>query len=498
MTNPLDFLGNAGAGGEDLDATPVTRELFRGYIHAGYSYPDAVAEYIDNSIQQVLRDGNADGRWVSVTVEHDGTEFAILIADNAGGIRRDDAVRVIRPGASGSAMASDEFSLFGIGGKVAGLSIAKRVILLSKAKGDPGFKTVLDREEIENKSDWKFHRWPLPPSAGLRDGETRVYLWGVASETHAGYPRVFRENYQKRYALMFGPRFPKILIGEELPRYVPTSEMLSSAEAPDACGPRQFVASKTYLISSGTDGVKRGIVKFEATVGLLPARSTIGQVGALIYCNQRLLGGYNELGLREGFEFLGKRVHPHRDQAWLRATVRLSGPPELMPWTSRKDNLDQASQTYRDLREFLKDCYEKFLEQNVGPARERLRAQRGTREFPDILEIVKASYARKIRGGDLSAITARPLITETEAFKRARELARATAVAPPPDHPTVTNLGGSVEIEKLTEAKRLMREVLGMEEVKNTELIRYMLDHFLNCVGKSENSKTAGQTRRDS
>lgn len=489
MTSPPNFLGNSGSGGDDIDATPVTRELFRGYIHAGYSYPDAVAEYIDNSIQQVLRGGRADGRWVSVSADHDGSEFLIVVMDNAGGIRRDDAVRVIRPGASGPSAGGEEFSLFGIGGKVAGLSIAKRVIILSKAKDDPGFKTVLDREEIENKADWKFHRWPLPPAAGLQDGETRVYLWGVDSEIHAGFPRVFRENYQKRYALMSGPSFPKILIGSELPPYLPASEMLSTVEAPESCGPRNFETTKTQVVSSNGHEARRGVVKFEATVGLLPARSTIGQAGALIYCNQRLLGGYSELGLREGFEFLGKRVHPQRDQAWLRATVRLSGPAELMPWTSRKDSLDQASPTYRQLREFLKHCYERFLDENVGPARDRLRTEQGTREFPDIFDIVKASYAVKIRRGILSPSSVRPLISDTEAFKRARELAKATGVAPPPEHPTVTSLSGSVDVEKLTEAKRLMGEVLGMEEVKNTELVRYMLDHFLNCVGRADSSR---------
>jgi hypothetical protein len=494
MTETREFLENSGPGSVEIDATPVTRELFRGYIHAGYTYPDAVAEYVDNSIQQVIRSGSATDRWVKVAADHDGTDFVIVISDNAGGIRRDDAVKVIRPGASGSASQSEEFSLFGIGGKVAGLSIARRVVILSRAKGDAGFKAVLDREEIESKADWNFRRWPLPTKAGLQEGETRIYLQGVASEIHAGFPRVFREDYQKRYALMRGSGFPKIFLGEdELPEYQPGAEMLSTSEAPENCGPREFQTEKTYLATLPDGTVTRGVVRFAATVGLLPARSTIGQAGALIYCNKRLLGGYNELGLRDGFEFLGKRVHPQRDQAWLRATVRVSGHSSMMPWTSRKDNLNPASPAYRDLRGFMKSCYEEFLDQNVGPVRLKVRTESGSRDFPDILEIVKQSYVQKIRAGTLQANSVRPVLLETEAYKRAREIAKSAGVTPPPEHPTVTNLGGSVDVEKLAEAKRIMRDVLGMEDVKNTELVRYMLDHFLRCVGHSPGLKTMEQ-----
>jgi hypothetical protein len=490
MTAEHDYLDNSGPGSVEIDATPVTRELFRGYVHAGYTYTDAVAEYVDNSIQQVLRSGSAVGRWVKVTADHDGTDFIIVISDNAGGIPRREAVKVIRPGASGQAVHFDEFSLFGIGGKVAGLSIASRVVILSRAAGDPGFKTVLDREEIETKADWKFRCWPLPVKAGLRDGETRVYLQGVSSETHAGFPRVFRENYQKRYALMRGHKFPAIFLGaEELVEYRPGGEMLSASEAPDNCGPREFLFEKTYLTGQNTGIVGRSVVRFEATVGLLPARSTVGQAGALIYCNNRLLGGYNELGLREGFEFLGKRVHPQRDQSWLRATVRVSGAANMMPWTSRKDSLDPANPVYSELREFLKKCYEQFLDENVGPVRQRVRTNSGSRDFPDIIEIIKQSYVEKMRSGNMPAPAVRPLIAETEAYKRARDLVKAPGVTPPPEHPTTTNLGGSVEVEKLAEAKRIMRDVLGMDEVKNTELVRYMLDHFLSCVGRSAGVK---------
>jgi hypothetical protein len=467
---------------EEMDATPVAREVFLGYTRGGYDFFDAVAEYIDNSIEQAGNQPDSRQAKIIIKAGHNGSAFYVSIQDNAGGCSRSDAARFIRPGSTGLNPKENRISRFGIGGKAAGLSVARRVIVVSRARGEAGFKVILDKDEILKKEDWKFRVYTIGSEESVQEGTTIVTLDDIDSKFHANFPTEYVKNFTERYSLLLDKHGPTIIVGEhQLSPLDPLGEMLNSEEAPINCGPLTKVHQKSYDLNvEGTSSKER--VEIKITVGLLPERSTIGKAGAKIFCNKRLVGKYHEIGLLEGTGIADRRVHPGQDQSWLRAIVTISGPAELMPWTNRKDSLDRASPVYFDLEKFLAQDYHEFLEDHVYKEKEKMRSRTGSKEFPDIINLITEGYRTKLKTGAMDPKSVRRVIAETVAFYRAM-----SKVGTPPERPSPPRkkgeilLNANVEVAKVQEVKKILSELYGYEDVKNTDVVRVAIEHFTKC-----------------
>ena len=467
----------------EVDATPVAKQIFLGYTRGGYDFFDAVAEYVDNAIEQARIGKRSNKVKVVIEASYNGSEFVVSIKDNAGGCPLSSALLFIRPGNTGLSPVENGISRFGIGGKAAGLSVAKRVVIESRYAGERGFRVVLDKGEILNKDDWKFKVFDLKQEQVIEEGCTLIKLEGVDSETHARYPNEYVRRFSERYGLMLGPEEPKVFIGKD--EIVPTDpflEMLNADEAPENCSPLTKRFKKSYPVKmEGKESAQS--VDMTITVGLLPERSTIGRAGAKIYCNRRLIGHYHELGLLEGTGIEDRRVHPGQDQSWLRSIVLISGPSELMPWTNRKDSLDRSAPVYKDLERNLAYCYSDFLENQVYKQKESLRSESGIKEFPTIYEILVDGYIKKIQSGALDPRAVRSVVQSTKAFKDAANRQKVNRPTPP-EEKNIIQLNASVEKGKVIQAKKLIKKLYGFEEVKNTDVVRTAIDHFIECKGK--------------
>src|SRR5213594_2984258 len=84
-----------------IDVTPKARDIFLGYVRGGYTLTSAVAEYVDNAIEQAVLSGKATESTIRVTVSGHGPKIAIEIADDAGGCSRGHSSRFVQPGLSG-------------------------------------------------------------------------------------------------------------------------------------------------------------------------------------------------------------------------------------------------------------------------------------------------------------------------------------------------------------------------------------------------------------
>ncbi|MHB8360207.1 MAG: ATP-binding protein [Thermoplasmataceae archaeon] len=485
----IDDLRTGSGKPEKVDASPKMRDIFFGYTHSGYQFIDALAEYIDNSFQQGLKQKDPSAVRIDVSAKSDGPTHYIEIVDNAGGAKRVDAVNFIRPGASGNDSSSDTFGLFGIGGKVAGLStVTESVIIISKSFEDPGFWVQLKKSDIETRPDWQFDVMPFPKNSGISDGQTKVILYGVPSEVSVKLTNHYLADYARRYAFLLlknNGKGPKIYLnGMEVKPYDPTEDMLNAKEAPKGCEPKTYSENKRLSVMDKEHRNKVMEIQLKVTIGLRPAGSTIGESGAAIYCNDRLIERHSQLALYELFDSKDSAVHPGSDKAWIHAVVRMNGPGSLMPWTSRKDSLDSSSKSYPALNDFLKRAYEDFLDNHIGPAREALRSNHeyGKKKLY-ISDILVDSYARKLKGGDLHQETVRPIIQNSQSFGKAIGKAKGKIVTEPPVNKDIINLSGSIEREKVEIAKRLVKAENGKDDITNTELVRYMVEHIIMCLG---------------
>lgn len=93
-------------------------------------------------------------------------------------------------------------------------------------------------------------------------------------------------------------------------------------------------------------------VDVKLTAGLLQDRDPVEEnYGVYIYCNNRLILAH-EKSYEVGF-FKGEAGVPHPDASLARTIVELSGPPELMPWTSSKSGINWSHPTYLEIRELI-------------------------------------------------------------------------------------------------------------------------------------------------
>src|SRR2546421_4117541 len=130
----------------EIDATPVARDIFLGYVRGGYTLTGAVAEYVDNAIEQAVLSGKPRESTVWIRVGALSPRIAIEIEDDSGGCERARATRFVQPGLSGVAPDASSISRFGMGGKAAGLSIADKVVVMSRSKNEAGWRVIMDRE----------------------------------------------------------------------------------------------------------------------------------------------------------------------------------------------------------------------------------------------------------------------------------------------------------------------------------------------------------------
>lgn len=484
-TSDYDYLAATPKNAETIRALPTPRDLFRGYVRGGYGLFDAVAEYVDNSIDQGIRTRRSRSNNIDVLVGYDGNEFFIQIHDTAGGCLRTNAANFIQPGKTTVDPLETGISRFGIGGKVAGVSVAKKVMVYSKVEHDRGFFTILDKDALLKQDTWDFQLFDIPLKAPVKDGETAIVLYGVPKEAHNGYPESYLSRFGERYGLLLvAPGSPRISIGGTSVAPVdPFGEMLSAAEAPAECVPRVFTKSEVMPLIDDTGVSRTGTVTAKITVGLLPERSTTGRAGAKIYCNRRQVVSCTELGLVEGSS-LGaiRRAHPESDQVWMRAIVEVSGPAELMPWTNRKDALDASSPSFGFVYSHLVDAYQKFLQENVAPLKLKVRRDHGIKD-PDIFDILKFSYATRISGGRLKPDGIRPRVKSSRAFQASRELKLEEATESEEDvTPEDRTISASIEVDKIAQVKATIRRVRReAADPSNAELVRIVLEHYLAC-----------------
>lgn len=462
----------------DFDATPLPKELFLGYIKSGYSTDSAIAEYIDNSIQQSLKNDRGANQTIRVDSGANGNTFFVTILDNAGGCPARDAYLFIRPGASTTSIKDAGISRFGVGGKISGLSIADRIIIESRCQGEKGFKTILDREEILTKGDWRFSLRELQPDSVIDEGQTKVTL---EKKSGVELDQITKNHLSsaigQRYALIEESRFPTIIInGKTVKQSDPQELLLTQIEAPTNCGPKKYDFDQWFWTDSNR--TERSKVRFTVTVGLAAEATTTGNSGARVFCNGRQVGGWTELGLVED----GNRVHIGDKEAWLRAIVDIRGPAELMPWTSRKDGLDASSAAFKVLQSSLSNAYDRFMKEQLNPTLyENRNNLKGKRNGMAVRMLIEETYRQKLQNNTLHQSTARSLIKNTESFKRAVESISAEEPEVGKESQPIKSISGKVEREKIEQAREIIEKTYGEDKVTDNEIVKRCIEHYVRC-----------------
>ncbi len=477
---------------DTIDATPTVKGTFLAFIRAGYTLPDAVAEYVDNAIEQGRINGFKydNHRNIEVKSTTEGSDGIIEIIDNCGGCAKRDAVRFVRPGESGVDPEEGNISRFGIGGKAAGLAVSSSVEIFSRIPGENGWKIVLNRVEILNKTDWKFKIYDISKKEEIPEGATKIRLHVLDYQDFQKFPIKGKLELEERYGLQDPSNAVIICLnGVEINKADPEAEILNNIEAPHHCIPLEINQNiRVPTTEKNKPSVRE--VSIKAKLGLMPEGSRINKFGMNIYCNGRLLVKDNKIGIFDQTYGDEKSGHAGNQMVWLRGVVYLHGPAEAMPWNSRKNDLDVSSPTYRKLEEILKKATQEFLD-NIGKAKRDLKERTGEKKLPDIREVIVEHYVEELEKNPNFENNIRSIVRKSRPFDDAKKILRSKKTEdlsdprgeipnPPHDRETIT-LAAKIESEKLDEVKKKIMRLYGKTSVTNAEVVRITLEHYKNC-----------------
>jgi hypothetical protein len=327
-------------------ATPEKR-LFVSLITRDITLADAILDLIDNSINAAMHDVanplnsakafhsflTSSKTKLRATIRVDISPTKISVIDDAGGIQFKHARDGIFHFGAVEQSTRDRLSVFGIGMKRALFKIGNDISIVSDHP-DGGFALDLDAGKWETtpQDKWGFEIDARPKSNSPNPG-TRINISGLHDDVRKRisdslFLTSLRDKIAKTYSYFLG-RFIKIFLNNR------------------DVSPITFDIGSNFTHESFTkDGVE-----YDITTGIsrASARFTGEFAGWFIYCNGRaLLFADKSEQTGWGGEILPVFQPKHRP--FLGLVFFYSDSPELLPWTTTKDSINQESSVWQDAK----------------------------------------------------------------------------------------------------------------------------------------------------
>jgi Histidine kinase-, DNA gyrase B-, and HSP90-like ATPase len=315
----------------DIDATPVKR-LFLSII-ADYNLKTAICELIDNAIDAWRSSARNDTLQVLINIDVD--QQSIAIQDNACGVAGDELRILVAPGETASKGIDDGIGIFGVGSKRSVVALAQDVSITTRYENERTHRIEFDDEWINDAGDWKL---PAFEVSHIAENSTLIELSRLRFRIEDEDVEDLKTHLSYTNAIFIEEDKIELVFGEELIK----PEFFTQWAYPKGFEPRK--------ITKDIVDRKRGkTTSFEITAGLTSEPGSLfGDYGVFLYCNRRLITRAlrsSEVGFVSGLAGI-----PHHDMNLARVIVRLTGEPEQMPWTSKKDGINYNHPTFQSLK----------------------------------------------------------------------------------------------------------------------------------------------------
>jgi Histidine kinase-, DNA gyrase B-, and HSP90-like ATPase len=198
---------------------PSASRLIDSLRDLGYHATEAIADLVDNSIA-------AGARKVDVTIEFDGSNSWIRIADDGHGMNAATITEAMRYGSNRGYEAND-LGKFGLGLKTASMSICRRLTVASRPSRESRRAEVrqLDLDHVEKTDAWEVlilgeDERPQPALDPLQEHRGTVILWEdldrllVYSDNSGGWARRHLMDLAAETADHLSMIFHRFLAGE--------------------------------------------------------------------------------------------------------------------------------------------------------------------------------------------------------------------------------------------------------------------------------------------
>lgn len=170
------------------------KSLYPKLGQTGYSIGEAIAEFVDNSI-----DARPSNRMVKIDIKIDPKKGFIIIEDNGIGMDKETAAKSIVLGLSEK---RGKLGQFGLGLKTAAMSLGKKFTIQTTQKGsDEEYILIFDEEEFIKNRDWSDFDIYIKKGTEIDRSGTKI----VIEKLRIAFPANFTTYLRKQLAERFSP-----------------------------------------------------------------------------------------------------------------------------------------------------------------------------------------------------------------------------------------------------------------------------------------------------
>ena len=297
-----------------VDITPDV-SLLPKLGHSGYRLSEALAEFIDNSLDAKSQEQK------SVNLDIQVSENRIIISDDASGMNENEAINSLKLAYSDK---KEKLGEFGLGLKTAATSLGKKFRIKTSREGEKNWYVLdYDEDKWQEISDWKSQELKIVPKENNEEHGTTITIQDLKINY---YPNLIT-NTKRQLSFRFAP----YLENNVLKINVNTSFL----EAPDIdlIGDKQDIK---LLVDENNS--------LTGWYGFLKRRNGL-HYGFNLYKHGRLIKAEEKFG----FE-------PHAEVALLYGALNL----DFVPTTHNKREFIETSYEYR----LAEDIFRKYLKEN--------------------------------------------------------------------------------------------------------------------------------------
>lgn len=341
---------NVGGTEELIPAKQALKSLKSDVTHV-----TAIEELISNAIDKALRENSLAQRLnikVSAERHEDENRTELVVRDNAGGVRRDNANIVFTLGDSADSTDEPLIGAYGLGAKKALMNLGIPFTISSRHKdADIGWSYTINEEWVSNDDNWEVE---VTPEEDLDAGVTEIrvhdldYDWFGDEEDTASTTERLREEFGRTYNLFlgdFGGNDYDVNIEVQGEAVEPLGAPDYSFTPVDDMYPRRFENIPIDLDGYATTEVA-------ITVGLL--RESDGDAaGVDVYMQgQQVL--YAARDERVGFGSGLDRFDPQHDgRLKIVVEIETTGNGRELPWDTQKNDIDRYNPIMEEINDWV-------------------------------------------------------------------------------------------------------------------------------------------------
>jgi len=354
-----------------IDVTPDT-SLMPKLGFAGYSPAQAIAELVDNSIDEMF-----DDHELQVAISINGE--AITVADNARGMDETGISNAMRLAHSDK---QGKLGEFGLGLKTACLSLGEEFTIITKS-----YLTHREYRIRFNEAEWKCANagWKLPLQStdSLTDDHYTVVRISKLKKFYPNLHNFIRADIQKRFSPFISEGKVKIIVNKII------------------CAPDQSEllegSRKTFILN-----LKSGH-KISGWYGLLKQGSNKGFYGFTTFRRGRMITAYDKIAIGE---------HPTISR--IVGEIRM----DHVPVTTAKREFERSSKEYAEVENALRE----ELRDIIRLARQKANEEKVTKDIVEKLQIWESKIAEAINSDEFKTYTTRFKGFQTSRAEKGAEL----------------------------------------------------------------------------